>query len=678
MTANSSSARSAVTVSQALQRAVVGVSGEHRPGQLAMAEAVAHTLAGERTLLVQAGTGTGKSLAYLTPAILYALGQSEHTTRSGPVIIATATLALQRQLVERDLPRLADALEPLLARRPTFAVLKGRHNYVCKDKLNRDAPEDDGDAALFETPRSALGRQAKALREWADSTTTGDRDELTDAVPAQLWRALSVQRRECVGVAKCAFGQECFVESARDAAREADIIVTNHAMLAVHLIEQIPVLPEHDAIVVDEAHELVDRTTSSATVELTGAAVDRAAARAGRLLDGDLVERVSEAAALLSSALDELVDSPTSTVQLRELPGQLFLALTRVREATSRAVAALTAERDGDSEDAGARQRARGALEEAHDIAGELLAMSERDVVWVSATARGSAAVHLAPLSVAAVLRDRLFADRAVVLTSATVTLGGSFTPLAQSVGLSTEPTADFEALDVGSPFDHRRQGILYCPAHLPPPGPDGPTGAALAELADLIEAAGGRTLALFSSWRGVETAAEYLQAAFVQRGLGDGIDLIVQQRGDAVGQLVERFAADESSCLLGTLSLWQGVDVPGASCSLVTIDRLPFPRPDEPVTSARSRAADESGSNGFMSVSLPRAALLLAQGAGRLIRSSDDRGVIAVLDSRLANARYGSYLRSSLPPYWWTTDRDAIRLALTRLNAELIPGAAR
>ncbi|NDB18086.1 MAG: ATP-dependent DNA helicase [Actinobacteria bacterium] len=572
----------------------------------------------------------------------------------------------------------AVSVSDALAARPTFAVLKGRHNYVCMDKLNRDVPEDDSDAALFETPRSALGRQAKALRDWADRTATGDRDELTDAVPAQLWRAVSVQRRECVGVAKCAYGQECFVESARDTAREADIVVTNHAMLAVHLIEQIPVLPEHDAIIIDEAHELVDRTTSSATVELSGAAVDRAATRAGRLLEPDLVDRVTEAAELLSTALDGLVDSPTATVQLRELPGELFLALTRVRDATSRAVAALTTEHEGGAEDAAARQRARGALEEAHDTAGALLAMSQRDVVWVSATQRGSAAAHLAPLSVAAMLRERLFADRAVVLTSATVTLGGSFNPLAQSVGLNIEPAADFEALDVGSPFDHRRQGILYCPAHLPPPGPDGPSGAVLAELADLMQAAGGRTLALFSSWRAVESAAEYLQAAFTQRGLDSSIDLIVQQRGDAVGQLVERFAADETSCLLGTLSLWQGVDVPGASCSLVTIDRVPFPRPDEPVTSARSRVADESGGNGFMSVSLPRAALLLAQGAGRLVRSSDDRGVIAVLDSRLANARYGGYLRSSLPPYWWTTDGNSVRDALTRLNFELTPDATR
>lgn len=666
----------AIPVAKALAHAVEAVAGEHRPGQLNMAESVARALADEETLVVQAGTGTGKSLAYLTPAILYALGQSDLTTRSGPVVIATATLALQRQLVERDLPRLADALVPHVNRRPTFAVLKGRHNYVCKDKLNRDTPEDDSDAALFDTPRSSLGRQAKALREWADATATGDRDELTDAVPAQLWRAISVQSRECVGVAKCAFGQECFVEWARDAAREADIIVTNHAMLAVHLIEQIPVLPEHDAVIIDEAHELVDRTTSSATVELTGAAVERAATRASRLIDADLVDRVAEAGSLLAVALDANVDSTGSTVQLQELPADLFLALTQVRDATSRAVTALTVDRDT-SADAGARQRARGALEEAHDIAGALLAMSERDVVWVSAAERRAAAIHRAPLSVADMLRERLFADRAVVLTSATVTLGGSFDALAQSVGLDPETSGNFVALDVGSPFDHRRQGILYCPAQLPPPGPEGASGAVLSELADLMAAAGGRTLALFSSWRGVERAAEYLESALAQRGLADTMPLIVQQRGDAVGQLVERFASDQRSCLLGTLSLWQGVDVPGSSCSLVTIDRLPFPRPDEPVMSARSRLADESGSNGFTEVSLPRAALLLAQGAGRLIRSSDDRGVIAVLDSRLANARYGGYLRSSLPPYWWSTDGAAVRDALSRLNSGLTLDAA-
>lgn len=667
-----------VSVAEALSCAVNAVAGEHRPGQLAMAEAVAAAIASDGTLLVQAGTGTGKSLAYLTPAVLHALGRSALSARSGTVVIATATLALQRQLIERDLPRLADALEPVLGRRPTFAVLKGRHNYVCKDKISRDVPEDDSDAALFETPNSTLGRQAKALRQWADRTSTGDRDDVPDPVPAQLWRAVSVQRRECVGAQKCAFGEECFVEHAREAAREADIVVTNHAMLAVHLIEQIPVLPEHDAVIIDEAHELVERTTSSATVELTGAAVERAAGRVGRLVDPDLADRVVAAAGALSSALEAAAGGPGSTVQLQEIQGELFLALTAVRDASHRAMTALTVERDSSEDDGAVRQRARGALEEVHDVAGALLSMSPRDVVWVAASDRRAPSIHLAPLSVADLLRERLFHDRAVVMTSATLTIGGTFDAVADSVGLHDGVVAGVRTLDVGSPFDHRRQGILYCPAHLAPPGPDGVSGAALAELADLIQAAGGRTLALFSSWRGVERAAEYLDAAFLQRGVAEELPLLVQQRGDAVGQLVERFALDDRVSLLGTLSLWQGVDVPGSSCSLVVIDRLPFPRPDEPVTSARSRAADEAGASGFAVVSLPRAALLLAQGTGRLIRSAHDRGVIAVLDSRLANARYGGYLRASLPPYWWTTDGSGVRDALTRLSSEITPGAAR
>jgi ATP-dependent DNA helicase DinG len=662
------------SVDIALATAVTALGGEHRPGQLQMAEAIHTTLTRQRALLVQAGTGTGKSLAYLTPAILYALRDQATSPGHGRVVIATATLALQRQLIDRDLPRLVEALAPVLGYRPTFAVLKGRHNYVCKDKLHRDEPEDESDEVLFDSPTTMLGRQAKALRQWADSTDTGDRDDYVAPLPGQLWRGVSVQRRECVGVAKCAFGQECFVEQAREIAREADIVVTNHAMLAIHLIEQIPVLPDHDAIIIDEAHELVDRTTNAATIELNGTTVERAASRCRRFIDEDFIDRLVSAGQRLSDCLEGLVPSPGQTITLDAVEGELFLSLSAVRDASHAVLTAMTGNRDEtDSDTAAARQRARGALDEVHDVAGALLTMSAADVVWAASYERRAPSMYLAPLTVAALLRDRLFDDRAVVLTSATLKIGGNFEAMANAVGLGAAVSPRHDELDVGSPFDHSKQAILYCPAHLPPPNADGVSGAALAELLELIIAAGGRTLALFSSWRGVERAEEYLRAALVQRKLTDDFPLLVQQRGDAVGDLVDRFASNPKASLLGTLSLWQGVDVPGETCSLVVIDRLPFARPDEPITAARSRHADENGSNGFMSVSIPKAALLLAQGTGRLIRSADDRGVIAVLDSRLANARYGGYLRASLPPYWWTTDGAHVRQALTRLTRQVI-----
>ena len=238
----------------------------------------------------------------------------------------------------------------------------------------------------------------------------------------------------------------------------------------------------------------------------------------------------------------------------------------------------------------------------------------------------------------------------------------------AKAVGL--EDDKEWTGLDVGSPFDYAKQGILYCAAHLPAPTSSGVAEEALDELAELIDAAGGRTLSLFSSWRAVERAEEYLKLRFRDR---DDRPLIVARKGDSVAELVRQFKQTPQSSLLGTVSLWQGIDVPGDTCTLVTIDRIPFPRPDDPIFAARSARADEAGSSGFRSVSLPRAALLLAQGVGRLIRSTEDRGVVAVLDSRLATANYGSVLRKSIPPLWWTIEKDSVVSALRRLDEQAL-----
>lgn len=636
-----------------------------------MAEAVAESLSGAGHLLVQAGTGTGKSLAYLVPAIHHVLSR-ERNEPARRAIVATATLALQHQLLARDLPRLVDALAEHLPRRPTFAVLKGRHNYVCLDKLHRTSAEDDSEAALFDSPRSALGRQAARLHAWAESTTTGDRDDYPGELDPRVWRSVSVQRRECLGTQVCQHAAACFVELARDEARDADIIITNHAMVAVHVVEGIPVLPQHTAIVIDEAHELVDRMTGSATVELSAGDLDRAAARSRRHLSTETIARLEAAGSSLEDALGVRADGALGPVRIEQIGGELLLALTAVRDAGHAAITEFSSTRDrsDDPDTLGARQRARGLVEQVHDVAGRLLTLDRFDVAWLDPGERRSPTLRVAPLSVAGVLREGLFAEVPVVLTSATLTLGGSFEPLAVSVGLPPEQKG-WTGLDVGSSFDHARQGILYSPAHLPPPGREGVDEAALHELAELLIAAGGRTLALFSSWRGVERAAETVSAVLTERGLAEQLPLLVAQRGDSVTDLVTQFAADERTSLFGTMTLWQGVDVPGRACSLVVIDRIPFPRPDDPVVAARSRAADESGGRGFVQVSVPRAALLLAQGVGRLIRSTEDRGVVAVLDARLATAPYGGYLRRSLPPFYWTTDPTAVRSSLTRLAQE-------
>ena len=647
------------SVDLALDRVVDSLGGARRDGQHAMANAVHQSMESGRHLVVQAGTGTGKSLGYLVPAALHAV------RRGTAVVVATATLALQRQLVDRDLPRLVEALEDHLDRTVTFAVLKGRNNYICLQKLHSAVPDEDSEA-LFSAPRSALGEQVVAVRSWAEQSETGDRDDYPDEIDPRVWRSLSVGRRECVGESRCVYGEECFTVKRRQQAQEADIVVTNHAMLAIDALEGIPVLPEHDAVVIDEGHELVDRATAAVTSELAVPAAERALARARRLVDEPSAGQLQDAIDAFDVAMREAAEPLRGPTQLRPLGASLTLALTMLRDACHQTLTQLNSDRDAKDPDAlASRQHARGAIEDIHDTAGRLLAAGDHDVVWIDPSEQRTPVLRLAPLSVAGLLRESLFGHGPVVVTSATLTVGGGFEPVIASLGLEG---GDVTTLDVGSPFDHARQGILYVARDLPAPDRDGVAMEALDRLAELIEAAGGRTLALFSSWRGVERAAEYLRV----RLDGDRYPLHVQRRGDSVGLLVDRFANEHASTLLGTVSLWQGVDVPGESCIQVVIDRIPFPRPDDPLLSARQRAVDEAGGSGFRAISVPRAGLLLAQGAGRLIRGLDDRGVVAILDPRLATAGYGASLRASLPPFWYTTDRAVVLTSLARLRDTL------
>jgi ATP-dependent DNA helicase DinG len=295
----------------------------------------------------------------------------------------------------------------------------------------------------------------------------------------------------------------------------------------------------------------------------------------------------------------------------------------------------------------------------------ELEIAEREEVTWIERTEDGpvTSALRIAPLEVAEELAQHLFCERTVILTSATLTLGGSFDPLATRWGLDVDSKGkEWDGIDVGSPFAHGKSGILYVARQLPPPGRDKLADEYLQELWELIKAAGGRTLGLFSSMRAARQATTALR---------DSLPFpLLCQGDDATGQLVKQFAADEPTCLFGTLSLWQGVDVPGPSLRLVVIDRIPFPRPDDPLASARQRAVAARGGNGFMTVAASHAALLLAQGAGRLLRTMSDRGVVAVLDPRLMTKRYGDFLRASLPPFWTTTDPALVRAALGRLSA--------
>jgi len=678
--ASPSLSRAVPDVPELLAVAVSGIGGAERPGQVTMAEAVRQAIETGEHLAVQAGTGTGKSLAYLVPAVRHAL------TTGNTVVVATATIALQRQLIDRDLPRLATALTPVLDREPSFAILKGRRNYLCLHRERGGVAEDPQDA-LFDPadagPTSPLGRQVKRLHEWAEETTTGDRDELVPGVPEAAWRQVSVSAQECIGAQRCPFGSRCFAERARDAAARADIVVTNHALLAIDATSDIDVLPEHDVVIIDEAHDLVDRVTSATTGELSGPAVEVAARRAGRLTESAAAEGAPTAVAdplrhAAAALAIDLGDAPPG--RMDELSVTLAATLTSVRDAAGACADAVRASAASEEEDPQRMAAARmtlASLDELQRTASRILdafgeQVTERgEVVWLDRApdeTRRPATLRVAPLDVGRVLRSRLFGARTVALTSATLALGGSFAPLAIQWGLSLKPSVDgdehlaWTGMDVGSPFDHPRSGILYVARHLPPPGRDQLPEAYLTELEELIDAAGGRTLGLFSSMRAAKQAAGALRERISQPLLCQGDDL--------TAQLVRQFAGDEPTCLFGTLSLWQGVDVPGNSLQLVVIDRIPFPRPDDPLASARQRAVAARGGNGFMTIAASQAALLLAQGAGRLLRTMTDRGVVAVLDPRLMTARYGDFLRASLPPFWTTTDPALVRAALRRLAA--------
>lgn len=652
-------------VADLLAKAVATLGGTERPGQVQMAEAVANSFETGEHLAVQAGTGTGKSLAYLVPSIARAV------VNDSPVVVSTATIALQRQLVDRDLPRLAEALTDVLPRKARFALLKGRRNYLCLNKIQNggDSAEDELELVpqeeLFEPrARTSLGRDVQRLTEWSSITETGDRDELTVGVPDRSWSQVSVSARECLGMARCPVGSDCFAEKARAEAGRADVVVTNHALLAIDAISEAAILPEHELLVVDEAHELVDRVTSVATAELTPAPLGIAARRTTRLISPTLTRRLDAAVATFSSAIH---DAQPGRIDF--LDEEMSTYLTALRDAASAARSAIDLS-PNNPKTAATKTEAVAALTEITDAASRALdsfgpAITDRsEVVWIDhEDNRGTVrpVLRVAPLTVSKLLRTKLFEASTTVLTSATLTIGGSFESMADAWGLANGPR--WRGLDVGSPFEHGKSGILYLAAHLPPPGRDGAGSVEqVDEMVSLIQAAGGRTLGLFSSMRAARTATEAVRAR---------IDTPVLCQGeDSTANLVAQFAADPQTSLFGTLSLWQGVDVPGPSLSLVLIDRIPFPRPDDPLLTARQRAVAARGGNGFMSVAAAHAALLLAQGAGRLLRRSDDRGVVVVLDSRMATARYGSYLRASLPPFWTTTDAAVVKQALVRLCA--------
>ena len=692
------------SVADLLRRVVATLpSGEVRTGQLQMAEAVARALDTGGNLAVAAGTGTGKSLAYLVPAV----------ASSKRVVVATATKALQDQLANKDLPIVASGLgRPL-----KWAVLKGRSNYVCRQRLrelerlgeqqrmdspfglevvDQDQPGDglapDRSGSGGAEPRRIrsesgstravaarrVGEEGRLLAEWAKSTTSGDRAELSFEPSIAAWSSLSVTAEECPGSRRCPSGGECFAEAARAKAALADIVVVNLHLLGAHLRCGGEVLPEHDSLIIDEAHELEDILAASLGVEVSPgrlralasaarAALVSAGRRAQRGEDtapARVVEAVLAAAAGFEEVLEGLEDHRLPPGLGGEIGEQVALMVERLdrlsvelRRATDAfggggEAGAQGAPRQAPSGGEGAQRCLRALLgvDRCREELGTCLSAGTDEVVWVSGGSRP--AMHSAPLDVSETMSSQVFSQIPVVMTSATLPRG-----LAARVGAPSESTKE---LDVGSPFAYKENGLLYCATSLPDRRRPEAEAAIHDEIEALVRAAGGRTLALFTSRRAMSQAAEVLAGRLPWPVLAQG-EL-------PKAALLEALSSRSAACLFATMSFWQGVDVPGPALSLVIIDRIPFPRPDDPLMAARREAA---GRAGFQVVDLPRAATLLAQGAGRLIRTAADRGVVAVLDPRLATASYGPALVKALPPMRRTRDRAQAEAFLRSIHAE-------
>lgn len=622
------------TALQALVDRLAG--GETREGQLEMAAAVADALKTGEHLVVEAGTGVGKSLAYLVAA----------ATSGLRVVVATARKPLQDQLIRKDVPFVASAY-PVEA-----AVLKGRSNYLCVAKLAEVAAGTaDTQGRLITDARTAV---LTRLARWVAEPEAGDLADAPVPVDPGLRSLVTVAAQECPGASQCRFGNECLAERALDRARSAQLVVTNIDLYCLDLVLGGGLLGEHDAVIVDEAHELEAIASRTLGLELGRRRLNWLAAQ----LRGLLVAG-SEEPARLDRAGEHLAAALSAFAGSRVDPSDPAIAgvLAAADDAVADVIEVLRKLPDGgvQAAPAGDDPRRPRAVQAASSLLTDLRTARtppDGQVAWVP---EGTEAVlHLAPVDVGPILATLMHAKRTTILTSATLSVGGSLEPLAARLGLGTAR----RTMRVASPFDYRNQALLYCAAHLPDPRRPGFDAAALDELAGLVEAAGGRTLALFTSHRMLRLAAEAFRSRFPWT--------VLVQDGPPSPGLVEQFRDDEQACLLATMGYWQGVDVPGPSLTLVAVDRIPFPPLRDPLLDARRDAARVP----FEAIDLPIAATLLAQGAGRLIRSTTDRGVVAVLDPRLARASYRPAILASLPRMRRTVDGAEVR----RFLAGLVP----
>lgn len=624
-TGNTSTTAALARVTAALPAA------EDRPGQRQMAAAVDEAISRGRHLIVQAGTGTGKTMAYLVPAVL----------AGKRVVVATATKALQDQLAAKDLP----FLDEHLGRPFDWAVLKGRSNYICMQRVRELQSSSTGQLELEDmAPTTKV--EIRRLCEWSGTTSTGDQADLTWSPADRSWQSVSVGSDECPGGKRCPMGQVCFAELARSRAEVADVIVVNQHLYGLHVAGGGNLLPEHEVVVIDEAHQLEDIMSDTVGVQIGPGRFTFLAAVVRRVVeDPALIGELAESAPAVREALRPFTGTRLGNPFPEELSDILLLARRRIDKAQAALREIETDVPEAQQRKIRAQQLAT-RVQEHIDIA---LGPHEGYVAFVSGT-DDQPRLEIAPLDVGPVLAEEVWAKRTAVLTSATLPPA-----ITHRAGL---PDGTYTQIDVGSPFDYATNSLLYCAMHLPDPRSPQYAAAVHGELAALIGAAGGRTLALFTSWKAMDAAA----AAVEER-----VEVpILTQRDLPKTALVKKFAEDESACLFATAGFFQGVDIPGRTLSLVTIDRIPFPRPDDPLLSARR---DLLRGAAFGEIDLPRAATMLAQATGRLIRSASDRGVVAVFDRRLGTASYRWQIINALPPMRRTKERAEVEAFLREIT---------
>lgn len=612
-----------------------------RSQQLDMAKGVAGVLGAGGVLVAEAGTGTGKTLAYLVPALL----------AGGKTIVSTGTKALQDQLFRRDIPAVLQALSMPVK----TALLKGRANYVCQHHLERNLT--DGRFASAEEA-ATLHR----IQRFAATSDSGDRAEATgirETHPA--WTYAVSTRENCLG-SECAHFRDCFVMKARKEALEAELVVVNHHLFFADLWLRdegvAELLPASHNVILDEAHQLADTAAlffgQSVT---TGQVIDlaRDARQSAKVFAKDApalaqaAEELDKAAKKLRMSVPEMtLRLPAKLVQER---ADFASALDEAKRALAELDAGLEAQAGRADELADCHVRSREVMQRLENWQGKDEAGWVR---WIE-TAGRTLALHATPLSVADFFGTQVMQDgRAWVLTSATLAVGGDFSHLLSRLGLEEAGT-----LCVDSPFDYPQQGLIYLPPALPEPNTREHTQAVVEAALPVLEASGGRAFMLFTSLRAMDNAKSMLAEAFKQRGL----DFPLLAQGDEPKQaLLERFQQSGRAVLLGSQSFWEGVDMPGEALSVVIIDKLPFAPPDDPVVAARIARISEAGGNSFMEYQLPEAVISLKQGAGRLIRTETDRGVLMLCDPRLVGKSYGRKVLDALPPMRRTRKFSEVR----------------